>query len=253
MPQRSFATAAKFPTTRWTMLLSLKDADSSVAQRNAMREMCQTYWFPLYAFARNRGLQRSDAEDAVQSFFASTGDATFFQKADQHLGKLRTFILTAFTRMLADQWDRTQAQKRGGGVPHISIDVDQAEAWLLADPAASQADATLAFERHWAKSIMHTVLDQLRKEANRSEKHAARFDTLCRFLNPDTCLGYTIRQAAADLELPLSTCEKAIQRLRAQFRQAVREEVANTLRNPDDAAITEEMIQLQQALLAGPR
>ena len=251
MPIPPAASAAKFPTTQWTVVLSLKDADGSMAQARAMRELCQSYWFPLYAFARHRKLQRQDAEDAVQHFFASTGDADFFQKAEKHKGKLRTFILIAFTRMLLDLRDRSLAQKRGGGQLHISIDADQAEAWLMADPSSTNEDATLAFERHWAKNIIRTVLANLEAEASASPKAATRFQVLSRFLMPESCLDYTIRQAAADLDIHLATCEKAIQRLRHQFRQAVRKEVASTLNQPNEASITEEMIQLQKALLAG--
>jgi DNA-directed RNA polymerase specialized sigma24 family protein len=249
MPIPAAATAAKFPTTQWTVVLSLKDADGSMARAKAMRELCQAYWFPLYAFARHRSLPRPDAEDAVQSFFASTGDADFFQKAEQHKGKLRTFILTAFTRMLLDHRDRSLAQKRGGGAHHLSIDADQAEAWLLADPKSTEEDATLAFERHWAKNIIRSVLADLEAEAELTPKSASRFQIVSRFLMPESCLDYTIRQAAADLDINVATCEKAIQRLRARFRQAVRKEVACTLNHPTEASITEEMIQLQKALI----
>lgn len=250
MSQRTAASAAKFPTTHWTAILNLKEDVGTIFKAKAMREVCQTYWFPLYAFARHRGLQRSDAEDAVQSFFVSIGDVDFFQKADQQKGKLRTFILTAFTRLLSGQRIHNHAQKRGGGQPHLSLDADQAEAWLLADASATQGDSTLAFERHWAKQIMHTVIGQLRAEAATSEKLSSRFAIISRFLSPDTCLNYTVRQAAADLNLSLATTEKSIQRLRQQFRQSVREQVASTLHNPDEASIMEEMIQLQKALLA---
>ena len=58
------------------------------------------------------------------------------------------------------------------------------------------------------------------------------------------------RHAAADLDLPVSSCEKAVQRLRQPFRQAVREAVAHTLHQPPEASLTEEMRQLQKALLA---
>jgi DNA-directed RNA polymerase specialized sigma24 family protein len=249
MPITNAATAAKFPTTQWTVVLSLKNAESTLAQAKAMRDLCQAYWFPLYAFARHRGLQRSDAEDAVQSFFASTGDADFFQKANQDKGKLRTFILTAFTRMLLDHRDRSLAQKRGGGAPHISIDADQAEAWLLADPKSSHEDATLAFERYWAKNIIRSVLMTMEAEASLTPKTTARFQIISRFLMPESCLDYTIRQAAADLDINVATCEKAIQRLRQQFRQAVRKEVASTLNHPTEASVTEEMTQLQKALV----
>ena len=195
------------------------------------------------------GLQRSDAEDAVQSFFLATGDAGFFQKADQEKGKFRTFLLTAFTRLLSTRTTYNNAQKRGGTLPHLSIDSDQAEAWLLADPRATSEDATLTFERHWAKNIIRSVLAALEAEASLTPKSAQRFQIISRFLTPENCLDYTTHQAATELGIHFATCEKAIQRLRRQFRQAVRHEIASTLKDPTDAAITEEMIQLQKSLI----
>lgn len=250
MLSREAASAAKFPTTQWTQLLSLRQNEGP-AREKVLQQLCHSYWFPLYAYARHRGLQRHDAEDAVQSLFLATGDTDFFEKADQEKGKFRTFLLTAFTRLLSSRTTYNNAQKRGGGAVHLSIDADQAEAWLLADPAQSPEDAALAFERHWAKNIIRSVLTNLEAEAKLNPKSAARFHVLSRFLMPESCLDYSIRQAAGDLDIHLATCEKAIQRLRTQFRQAVRKEVASTLNQPNEESITEEMIQLQKALLAG--
>ena len=68
---------------------------------------------------------------------------------------------------------------------------------------------------------------------------------------PGSCLDYSIRQAAEDLEITMPACEKAVQRLRSQFRSAVRNEVASTLKAPTEVSVTEEMMQLQRALLNG--
>ena len=114
---------------------------------------------------------------------------------------------------------------------------------------AVREHASLAFERHWAKNIIRSVLGALEAEVALTEKSAKRFRVISRLLTPEGCLDYTIRQAAEDLDVNMATCEKAIQRLRLQFRQAVRQEVANTLKDPTEAAVTEEMIQLQKALI----
>lgn len=246
---RAAASAARFPSTCWTAVLSLKAGDGSEVREKALRALCHAYWFPLYAFARHRGLQRHDAEDAVQNFFTSIGGAGFFSQADEDKGRLRTFILTAFTRQMRSQTLRDNAQKRGGGVEHVSLDTDAAEAWLLADPKPTGGDATLAFERHWAKNIIRNVMAALREEES-SERAAARFAVFSRFLSPDTCVDYTPQQAAADTGMTPAACEKAIQRLRLRFRLAVREEVAATLHNPDESSVMEEMVQLQKSLLA---
>lgn len=249
MHNRSAATGAKFPTTQWTELVSLQESDTSQVRERVVRQLCQDYWFPLYAFARLRGLRKHDAEDAVQGFFLSTGDAEFFQKADQEKGKFRTFLLTAFTRLLNGRNTHSNALKRGGGQIHLSIDAEQGEAWLVADPTSNTEDATLAFERHWAKNIIRSAIALLESENCVTPKSARRFQVISRFLTPEGCLDYTIRQAADDLEISVASCEKSVQRLRAQFRHTVRQQVANTLKDPTEEAVTEEMIQLQKSLV----
>lgn len=249
MQNRSAATGAKFPTTQWADLMSLQKDGSTQVRDRVVRQLCQNYWFPLYAFARIRGLRRHDAEDAVQTFFLMTGDGGFFEKADQEKGKFRTFLLTAFTRLLGQRTTHSNALKRGGGQAHLSIDSAQAEIWLVADPQSAGEDASLAFERHWAKNIIRSAIATLESEAVVTPKTAKRFGVISRFLTPEGCLDYTIRQAAEDLEISVASCEKSIQRLRAQFRQVVRQQVAQTLKDPTEESVTEEMIQLQKSLM----
>ena len=246
---RPTATAVQFPNTHWTAILKLKDGHDTHTRNKAMRRLCEIYWFPLYAFARHRRLSTHDAEDAVQSFFVNVGDEDFFKKADQERGKLRTFILTAFTRMLLDARDKQFAQKRGGGQEHLSLDTTMAEGWLQGEPVAENTDPVLAFERHWALTIMRTAIAVLREEVQGSPKAAARFEILSRFLNPETGADYTPAMAAHDLGMTVSAVSRAIHRLRQHFRLAVRELVGSTLQTPDDVSIAEEMSQLQKALM----
>lgn len=247
MVRRQAHTAAVFQSTRWSVVRTLQDAgeDTRLA---VLGELCRLYWFPLYAFSRRRGLSAHDAEDAVQSFFADTGDACFFQKADAERGRLRTFILTAFTRHLGDLRDQARAAKRGGGVPLLSIDHDQVEEWLLADPKTGDESGTLDFERHWAKNLLRSAVASLEASVGTKAESRERFRILSRFLNPETCAGYTIREAAQDTGMTASACEKAVQRLRHGLRLAVREQVAATLEAPTEATILEEMRELQRAL-----
>ena len=58
-----------FATTRWTVVLSAGQKSSPHSDR-ALAELCQTYWYPLYAWVRRQGHTREDAEDLVQAFFA---------------------------------------------------------------------------------------------------------------------------------------------------------------------------------------
>lgn len=243
-PARS---AAPFASTQWSRVVALRDAGEET-QARALADLCQAYWFPLYAFARHRGMSRPDAEDAVQGFFADTGDACFFRRADADKGRLRTFILTAFTRHLGDLRDRAGARKRGAHIQHLSIDHEQVEEWMLADRRAGDESGTLVFERHWARHILRAAVASLEAAAGRGAEAQRKFRVFSRFLNPVTCENYTMRQAALDAGVSAAACEKAVQRLRQSFRMAVREQIAATLLDPSDANVLAEMEQLQRAL-----
>lgn len=57
-----------FATTHWTSVLHACRSDSTSA-REALAKLCQTYWYPLYAYVRRRGEPPQDAEDLTQGFF----------------------------------------------------------------------------------------------------------------------------------------------------------------------------------------
>ncbi len=245
---RAAATHAVFPTTCWTAVISLKNAGSDKSIDTAMSSLCETYWYPLYAFARHKGRSSHDAEDAVQGFFVSIASVIYFQKADHNTGKMRTFLLTGFTRYMKDVYKHDNAKKRGGDVQSVSLDTDQAEEWLTADPNSGEDSAVLDFEKNWARSTMRLAIELLGKEAEGSAKAEARFKVLSRFLNPESCHDFTRQEAAEELGITADSCDKAIQRLRQSFRLNVKELVASTLEDPSEENIMEEMIQLQKAL-----
>src|SRR5437879_871174 len=108
------AADAWFVTTHWSVVLSAGRSDTP-RSRQALEQLCQTYWYPLYAYVRRRGYSPQDAEDLTQAFFARLLSSDFFASADRDRGRFRSFLLTALNHFLADEWDRVRAQKRGGG------------------------------------------------------------------------------------------------------------------------------------------
>ena len=60
-----------FASTRWSVVLAAGEsqADPELAH-NALAQLCQMYWPPLYTFVRSRGYAAHDAQDLTQSFFA---------------------------------------------------------------------------------------------------------------------------------------------------------------------------------------
>ena len=58
-----------FATTHWSLVLIAATSDTRGALA-ALEELCSKYWYPVYAFIRQRGSDSHDAEDLTQAFFA---------------------------------------------------------------------------------------------------------------------------------------------------------------------------------------
>lgn len=243
-------TQATFPATCWTLLVKLRSAGDEEQRLAGWGRVCETYWFPLYAFARHRGHSKHDAEDAVQGFFATVATADYFDKADRELGKLRTFLLTGFTRYLKDLAVQRSALKRGGDQVILSLDIDQAEEWMRDEGPSGDEALVMEFERHWAQTLMRNALLAMEHDAARTEKSALRFQILKGFLSPGGLLDTSRVDAARELGMTPEACDKAIQRLRRSFRETVKDLIAGTLAHPTPESIREEMQELQRSLLA---
>ncbi len=104
----------RFTTTHWSVVLSAVD-QSSTGSEAALAMLCQTYWYPLYAYVRRRGYSPEDAQDLTQSYFAGLLEKNYLDRADRERGRFRTFLLTSLEHFLNNEWVRASAQKRGGG------------------------------------------------------------------------------------------------------------------------------------------
>ena len=54
--------AARFDTTHWSVVLTAGESDTPQS-RQALAQLCETYWYPLYAYLRRKGRPAHDAED----------------------------------------------------------------------------------------------------------------------------------------------------------------------------------------------
>jgi RNA polymerase sigma-70 factor (ECF subfamily) len=106
---------APFRTTHWSVVQLAADGESEESSQQAIANFCQAYWPPIYAFLRHRGRSSSDAQDLTQAFFVHLLEYNTLSRADREKGKLRTFLLGALQNFLANEYDRAQALKRGGG------------------------------------------------------------------------------------------------------------------------------------------
>src|ERR1044072_1366835 len=115
-----------FVTTQWSLVLQAGASESPQAD-DALAKLCQTYWYPLYAYVRRRGHCPEDAQDLTQDFFARLLERNWIANADKSKGRFRSFLLGAMNHFLSDEWDKARAQKRGGGVMPLPLEFDTAE------------------------------------------------------------------------------------------------------------------------------
>jgi DNA-directed RNA polymerase specialized sigma24 family protein len=120
--------AFDFHTTSWT-LIRAASGDPNADSREALAVLCQKYWHPVYAFVRGRGYDPEQARDLTQEFFARLIEKNYLLDADRKRGRFRFFLLAAVKHFLANEWDRANRLKRGGGQIPVSIDLAEAEGW----------------------------------------------------------------------------------------------------------------------------
>lgn len=214
-----------FVTTRWSVVMTAGGQDTAPA-RAALEKLCQTYWYPLYAYVRRRGRSPEDAQDLTQEFFARLLEGNWLERADQQKGKFRSFLLSAMNHFLADEWDKARAQKRGGGVPAIPLQLDTAETRYGLDPADRTTPEQI-YERRWACALLEEVLRQLGQEYA-AEGKSEIFNAL------NSCLvgertAHPYAELASKLGVTEGTVKSAAHRLRQRYRQLLREEIAHTV------------------------
>ncbi len=238
----SSARNGHFATTRWSVVLAVGDPSSSES-RTALETLCQTYWYPLYAFVRRQGRPAVDAQDLVQGFFARLLDKEFLQTADQQRGRFRSFLLTLFKRFLSNERKYDEAEKRGGGQHVMSLDIESGEERFQMEPTDEWTPERL-FERRWALTLLDHVLVQL-GEDYRAKGKEELFDQLRVFLTANST-ARSYGEIAADLEMTEGAVKVAVHRLRQRYRNSLRYEIASTVESVDD--VDDELNHLLNAL-----
>jgi RNA polymerase sigma factor (sigma-70 family) len=230
-PPTTIRRADIFATTRWTVVLAA-GAATSPASSAALEELCQTYWYPLYAYVRRRGHSPENAEDLTQEFFARFLGKNYLATLDGNQGRFRAFLLAALKHFLANEWDRANRQKRGGGIAPLSLDYQDADTRYQIDPADHLSPDKL-FDRAWAVTLLERVVSRLRAE-NDAEGRAAQFEQLKFFLMVGSN-DIPYAEAAAKLALSEGTVRVTVHRLRKRYRELLQQEIVQTLADPAQA------------------
>jgi RNA polymerase sigma factor (sigma-70 family) len=215
--------ASGFPATRWTLITAAGDQGSQAADE-ALAELCQAYWYPLYAFVRRQGNSPDEAQDLTQEFFAHFLERRSISYADPSRGRFRSFVLTCMKHFLADLADRRNAEKRGGRERAVTLDLSDAE-YRYSRALADRDTPEKLFEREWARTLIVRVTADVRTAFGR-EGRVEYFDRLKQFVpGNDEAVPYS--EVARQLGTSDGALKVAIHRLRRRYREMFRAEIAH--------------------------
>ncbi len=220
----------RFATTQWTVVLSAGRRFSPEA-RQALAALCQSYWQPIYAYARRWCGQVEDARDLVQGFFAELLEKQYLAAATPTRGRFRSFLLTAFQHYVSRQRAQARAQKRGGGRRIFRLDFDAVDSRIDWQPAGGRTPEE-QFERQWALRLLERVVERLETEMQAKGK-SALWASLKPFLLGEHG-SMTYAAAARKLAMTEAAAKMAASRLRKRYRELLREEIAQTVSDPQD-------------------
>jgi RNA polymerase sigma factor (sigma-70 family) len=221
---------SNFTPTRWTLVVRAGKDDSS--GQAALADLCEAYWQPVFRFLRSEGRTDDAARELTQEFFARLLKSRNLGGADPTMGKFRTYLLGAVKHLLADESDKAQRQKRGGGqtLEPLPDEATSATGPRVATPVAPTPDTY--FDREWAVLILSRALTLLEQEMTAAGK-GNTFAILKPWLTGASA-DLTQLEAAAKLNLNEGAVKVAIHRLRQRYREAVRAEIASTVVSPED-------------------
>lgn len=241
---RAMVASSNFPDTRWSLILRAVDQEGlTSADGSALNEMCRLYWYPIYAFIRASGYSPENAADHTQDFFHGILTHRAIKKIDPERGRFRAFLRTSIRNHLLTAHRIAHTQKRGGKIPHVSIDHTESERKFADEPHES-ITPELLFDRACAIELIGRALAQLEFEHRRSGRDAT-FQAFQPFLSRAPSSG-SYDQICSSLGVSRETARTQLHRLRKRFYRAFADEVSQTLVDPDQ--LEDEMKYLLDAL-----
>jgi RNA polymerase sigma factor (sigma-70 family) len=236
----------RFRTTRWSAILVAAESQLAGSEA-ALAELCQVYWYPLYAFARRRGYAAHDAQDLTQGFFLHLLGRRALRHAHPLKGKFRSFLLASFQHFLSDEADRARSLKRGGNREFVFLDAEDSEGRYQLE-STDHLTAEKIFVARWAITLLTRAVERLREECT-ARGEASRFEALRPFVGVDgSNVLPSYEEVAESLGVSVGAAKTMIHRFRKHYSAILRQEIGRTVTNPAD--IEDEIHALCEALVA---
>jgi RNA polymerase sigma-70 factor (ECF subfamily) len=216
----------------------------------ALAQLCETYWRPIFTFICRRGYSVPDAQDLTQDFFLMILGGTLLESADPARGRFRSLLFKSLKNFLIDAQVRSRTQKRGGDLQFVSW-----EKWMANAPCPLSIScegfetfpAEAFFDASWAASIAGEALRRLRTECE-SKGRRRVYDVLNRYLTSDRG-DISYHDLSVALGVPEPSVKSLLHQFRKRYRGLLREEVAKTVES--DVDVDDEIRYLCATLSAG--
>jgi len=225
----------EFVTTRWSLILSAVNGSEEQKARDALAELCRTYWRSVFSFVCRRGYSTQDAQDLTQDFFMTILKENWLHHADRSRGRFRSLLLKSLQNFLVNAAEKAHAHKRGGGAEFISWDDWMAEAQSqLSIPiqALDSVPPERIFDLTWATTVVEHAFQRLREECE-SKGKLWLFQALSSHLTDERDeLSYA--NLSAELEMAETAVKKQLHNMRQRYRSLLRDEVSQTVDDPAD-------------------
>jgi len=229
-----------FGTTRWSLIVAAAGGDSIA--NDALAELCQVYWRPVYAYIRRHGHAPDESADLTQAFFLYLLEHRGFERADPARGRFRAYLVTSARNFLLNARERALSLRRGAGTKHESIDAIQAERYLALNASDVESSPDAVFERQWALRVLERALERLGRDyAERGQEDL--FQQLRPFLTSEGA-----SPDATSANPSNDAFRTALSRARRRFGEALRAEIQETIDVDED--VDDELRYLLRVLTA---
>lgn len=228
-PSSSTDNANQFKTTHWNLVVSSKQSDVDI-RRQSLSELCQQYWYPLFAYLRRKGHTAESSADYVQGFFLELIDKSFLDAVEPDKGRFRWFLMSAIGRFVSNQQKKQTAQKRGGGQPVLSLNVESAEQRYQMEPDEGWTAEKL-YDRRWALSILEQALAELTR-IQTSRNKTDLYQALQPTLSGIPMSGEQYAEIAKRFSMSTGAVKVAALRLREKYRSLLVDLVRQTVTEP---------------------
>ncbi len=213
----------------------------------ALERLCTAYWPPLYAYVRSRGYSIEESQDLTQAYFERLLAKNYVKTFSRERGQFRSFLLASLKHFMANEYDRDNALKRGGGQVHLALDLnwDDAESRCLLDPGHNFTPERI-FEQRWALTLLERARVRLAAEMLRAGKQD-QFRKLGSLASGEEA-DVPYRDLARALDTSEGAIKVAVHRLRRRFRELLRDEVGQTV---DSLEKADEELQFLLKVISG--